>query len=451
MGFVISSMRSSSRRHSAKNSITTMNTPRISTGSHLSRRTFLHGMGVSLSLPFLESMQPVFAGTTEEPARRMIAIETNQGILPRNFFPAKAGRNFDLPRYLKQLKEHQDHLTVLSGVSHPEVDGGHKAEDCFLTAAPHPGRGGFRNTISLDQYAAERIGHLTRFPSLALSVNTQESISYTGAGVQIPGMDRPSRIFQQLFIQGSAKEVEAHIHRLKQGQSILDSVAERARTLQRRVGHADREKLEAYFTGVREMEQRLAKNEEWEYQPKPKVGVKSPKDINDKGALIERTRAIYDLAQLALQTDSTRLISVYIYQNAIKPNIPGVDEATHPLTHHGNRPDKLEQLSLIEEAQFKALSSLLDGLSAHREQGRTLLDQTMVLYGTCMGNANAHTNDNLPVLLAGGRFQHGQHLAFDRDRNYPLPNLFVSMLQSLGIETGHFATATGTLRGLEMI
>ena len=158
-----------------------------------------------------------------------------------------------------------------------------------------------------------------------------------------------------------------------------------------------------------------------------------------------------DLSRLALETDSTRLITLFINQNNTKPNIPGVESGTHPLTHHGNQPEKLEQLRRIEAAQFREVARLLDGLSGFSEQGKSLLDQTCVIYGTCMGNANAHSNDNLPVLIAGGGFRHAGHLALGGAHDYPLPNLFVSVLQRLGIEAERFATSTGTMKGLEPI
>jgi hypothetical protein len=402
-----------------------------------------------MALPLLDAMTPTFA-TEPAPPRRLIAIQTNQGILPQFFFPRGEGAAYEPSAYLEILRDHRSLTTVFSGVSHPEVDGGHVAEKCFLTAAPHPGRGGFRNTISLDQFAAERIGHLTRFPSLTLAVGTQGSISYTGAGVQIPGEDRPSQVYRRLFIQGTAREVEAQVARLQQGRSILDSVGARAADLQKRVGPDDRAKLDQYFTGVRELERRMHTAEDWERRPRPTVTVPAPADITDPGALVERTRAMFALARLAIQTDSSRLVTVFVSQNTARPNIEGVSEGTHPLTHHGQQPEKLAQLRLIESAQFQELATLLRGLREAREGSETLLDRTMVLYGTCLGNANAHTNANLPILLAGGGFRHVRHLAFDARRNYPLPNLFVSMLQRLGIEANRFATGTGTMRGLEM-
>ncbi|MCA9130064.1 MAG: DUF1552 domain-containing protein [Planctomycetales bacterium] len=419
--------------------------------SAISRRRILRGLGVGLALPMLDSMIPACAAAEASVGpQRLIAIETNQGILPKYFFPTGEGRDYKASPYLQILEPFRDRMTVFSGVSHPQVDGGHSAEQCFLTAAPHPGRGGFRNSISVDQYAAERIGHLTRFPSLALAVGTKQSLSYTQSGVQIPGEDSPSNLFRRLFVQGSKQEVEAQVARLRHGRSILDSVGERARQLERRVGPSDREKLGQFFAGVRDLEKRLYKTEQWEQQPKTTVAMEQPRDYDDPGALIERTRVMFDLARIAMETDSTRLISIYIYQNDARPNIAGVDTGTHPLTHHGNQPEKLEQLKRIEEAQFSELARLLGGLRDSQTPDGTLLDQTSVIYGTSLGNGNSHANDNLPVLIAGGGFRHAQHLALGGNQDYPLPNLFVSVLRRLGIESDRFATSTGTMRGLEL-
>src|SRR3954471_15126501 len=260
--------------------------PFISTSAGLSRRSFLRGAGIMLSLPLLDSMAPVFGASraTAEPAtkpRRMLAICNNLGLLPHQFFPKDPGVGYTPSPYLEILKEHRNDFTVFSGVSHPDVDGGHPADNCFLTAAPHPGRGGFRNTISLDQYLAERIGHLTRFPSLNLGVNIQQgarSLAWTSSGVLIPCEEKASDVFKRLFIQGSEEEIEAQERRLELGQSILDAVADQANSLKRNVGARDRDRLDQYFTSVRELEHRMAMSKEWERRPKPKVSVSVPLD-----------------------------------------------------------------------------------------------------------------------------------------------------------------------------
>jgi hypothetical protein len=393
------------------------------------------------------------AGGAKEPPRRMIAIETNMGILPQYFFPEGAGgRDYRPSPYLELLADFRRDFTVFSGVSHPNVTGGHAADKVFLTAAPHPDSGAFKNSVSLDQVAAEQIGTQTRFPSLVLSCcnGGDVSLSYTRSGVMIPGERSPAALYQRMFVQGNAKEVEARVADLRLGRSILDFVDESAKELQKKIGPQDRDRLDQYFTSVRELEQQLVVGEEWEYKPKPKVDVPMPVDMMEPHELVDRTKQMFNLMRLALETDSTRLVTLFIQPLGTLTNIEGVSHETHSMTHHGNRPEVLAELRKVEEAQLKALTHLLGGLRDANEGGSNLLDRTMVLYGTCMGSANAHNNVNLPVLLAGGGFRHGQHLAFDTKRNYPLPNLYLSMLQRMGLEVDRFASSNGTMRGLEM-
>jgi hypothetical protein len=434
----------------------------VSAQRALSRRQFLRNAGVMMSLPWLDSMLPAFArGATAKAAtakpRRMLGVCNNLGLLPDQFFPTTAGRGYALSPYLETLKAHRDDFTVFSGVWHPDVDGGHPADICFLTAAPHPGSGGFRNTISLDQYIAERIGHETRFPSLTLGVNVlqgQRSLSWTGSGVLIPCEEKPSDVFRKLFVQGTPAEVDAQMRRLAQGQSILDAVGSQAKDLKRGVGARDRDRLDQYFTSVRELEQRMEMSKEWERRPKPKVTASVPLDPASPKEYMEKVRLMYDMARLAFQTDSTRSISLLL-DSVNSPTLDLDDDhkltdAYHNLSHHGRSEAKIGQLKVIDQWHMKLLAQLFADLKAVQEDGESLFDRTMVLYGSNLGNANTHVTTNLPVLFAGGGFRHGQHLAFDTGHNYPLPNLFVSMLQRMGIESDKFATSTGTMRGLEM-
>jgi hypothetical protein len=438
--------------------------PYVATRRAISRRRFLRGAGILLSLPWLDAMRPAFAALTESAAttpggkpRRMLGICNNLGVLPDHFFPKETGRDYALSPYLELLKEHRDDFTVFSGVSHPDVDGGHPADNCFLTAAPHPGRGSFRNTISLDQYVGERLGHLTRFPSLTLGVNVQRgqrSLSWTSSGVLIPCEEKPSEVFGRLFLGGTKADMDRQVKRLELGQSILDAVAGQAKDLERSVGARDRERLDQYFTSVRELEQRMAMSREWERKPKPVVHVSPPLDPASPKAYMEKVRLMYDLARLAFETDSTRSISLLLDSvNSPAIDIEGVKitDGYHNLSHHGRSPEKLAQLQAIDEWHMKLLANLFAELKAAREGGDTLLDRTMILYGTNLGNANTHVTTNLPALFAGGGFKHGQHLAFDTERNYPLPNLFVSMLQRLGLDVDKFASSTGSMRGLELV
>jgi hypothetical protein len=343
---------------------------------------------------------------------------------------------------------------VFSGVSYPNVDGGHPAEVCFITAAPHPGSGSFRNTISLDQYMAEHIGMLTRFPSLTLAVNTRsKSLSCTGTGVAIPPEDKAAEVFKQMFVQGSAAEVDATLRNLQAGQSILDTVASQAKRLENEVGAEDRTRLDQYFSSVRDLENRMQVSKGWEYKAKPVVNVQLPPDPTSPAEFMRKTEIMYQLAQLAFETDSTRTIAVFLDSAASPPlDIPGatITEGYHNLSHHSSSPDRLGQLKAIETAHMKALAKLYGTLKAVKEGDDTLLDRTMVLYGSNFGDSNTHVTANLPTIFAGGGFKHGQHLEFDRLRNAPFANLFVTMMHRLAIDVDKFSSSTGTLRGLEM-
>lgn len=424
---------------------------------HPSRRSFLRGTGVALALPLLDALGPrtalTAAAESDDVPRRMVCVCSNMGMMPEYFWPEGAGRDYKPSEYLSLLKDNRSDFTVFSGVSHPDVDGGHHAEISYLTAAPHPAGGGFKNSISLDQYAAERVGLRTRFPYLAINVgNENATLSWTASGVRIPAEQKPSAVFQRLFVQGTAAEVEAQVEKLREGRSVLDAVAGRAKRLEKQLGSYDREKVQQYFESVRELERRLVTAEEWEHHPKPTVRAEQPSDIDDPTELIGRTELMFRMVELALETDSTRIVSFCIDQNSNpKVNLPGVNQGHHSLTHHGRRDDSVGQLKIIESAQMVSFNKFLSSLKQIDEDGQTLLDRTMVLYGSNLGNANSHDNKNMPMILAGGGFRHGQHIAFDKDNNYPLPNLFVSMLQRLGVETDQFASSTGTMRGLESL
>ena len=418
----------------------------------LDRRSFLRAAGVTLALPALETFTPFTrAAANAGPVRRLVACCTTLGIHAENLFPKQAGRDFELTPYLEPMKEFRGDLTVFSGVSHPEVDGGHSSEASFLSAAPHPGASSFRNTISLDQFALEQLPPATRFGSLVLTTSSGGTgISVARSGARLPADGRPSEVFKKLFVNGTAKEVAQQTERLRDGQSIMDTVAGDAKRLSARVTGRDREKLDEYFTTVREVEQRLKLAEEWAKQPKPAVAVPPPTDVQNAADFVARTRLMFDLAHLALQTDSTRLVTLTIMGHNSVPPVPGITQDWHNLSHHGKDPEKLAQLKVIELEQMKLLAGFLAKLKSSKEGGADLLAHTAVLYGSNLGNASSHDTKNMPMLLAGGGFKHGQHLAFDEKQNYPLPNLYVSMLQRLGIEAGRFASSTGTMRGLEL-
>jgi hypothetical protein len=424
----------------------------------LYRRRFLQAAGVSLALPWLDALTPGARGGDSSsgkgplagPPRRMVCICAPLGLHAPYFFPDKPGKDYTLSPYLDLLKDFRDDFTVISGLSHPDVGSSHDSIYSFLTAAPHPEqRAGFKNSISLDQFAADHIGGQTRFPSLALSCEGF-SLSWTRSGAIVPSDAWPSSVFARLFLDGRPDEVQAQARRLRDGQSILDAVRGQAKTMQAAVGSRDREKLDEYFTSVRELEQRLARAEEWSKKPKPKVDAKPPQNIANGADVAGKARLMYDLVHLALQTDSTRLITLLLLGTSLVPPIPRVSLGHHDLSHHGQEPGKIEQLKTVELEVMKTFADLLAKLKQTKEQDATLLDRTTVFFSSNLGNASNHSTKNLPIVLAGGGFKHGAHLAFDPARPPPLSNLYVSMLQQLGIEAEKFGSSTGTLTGLEM-
>jgi hypothetical protein len=414
---------------------------------NLTRRTFLRAAGVSLALPLLE-MHAAGPPATTAP-RRMVCINTPLGLHPATFFPEKGGKDYALSPYLEVVKDFREDFTVISGLSHPDIGPSHDSNYSFLTGAPHPEqRAGFKNTISLDQLAAEYLHGKTRYASLPLSCEGL-GLAWTRSGAPVPTESWPSSVFAKLFIEGRPDEVEAQKRRLRDGRSILDTVREQAKDVRSAVGVRDRDKLDEYFTSVRELEQRLAQSEAWAKKPKPKVAARPPQNVMSSTDLIAKTRVWFDLIHLALQTDSTRLVTLQLLGTSGVPPIPGVSLGHHDLSHHGKDPNKIAQLVKLETEKMKTLRDFLKKLKDTKEGGVTLLDQTMVLFSSNLADASTHGVKNLPVLLAGGGFKHGRHLAFDPKKNPPLCNLYVSMLQRLGLEVNKFGSSTGTLTGLE--
>jgi hypothetical protein len=402
-------------------------------------------------------MVPVFgAAPTESVPRRMLLVSNNLGVLSDPFFPTQAGRDYELSPYLTELADFRNDFTVFSGLSHPDVEGGHSTENCFLTGARGPTRSGFRNTISLDQFAAEKLEEVTRFPTLNLGVNIDKanrSLSWTRDGVLLPAEDSASALFRKMFVQGDKAAVARELHRLDERGSILDTLLDDTRRFTKRLGSNDQSRLEQYLTSVREVEQRLQTAREWELRPKPKTSQTEPADVTDKKLFFQKFELMLSMARLAFESDSTRIITLMVDAFATPSfklhDNQNTTDGYHNLSHHGQAEDKVRQLDDADRQQMSLLRNLLKTLADKQENGERLLDRTMVLFGSNMGNANTHDNTNLPVLLAGGGFQHGQHLAFSRENNKPLSNLFVRMLQRLGVEADDFASSTSTVSGLE--
>jgi hypothetical protein len=387
---------------------------------------------------------------------RMLLISNNLGVLPKPFFPKDTGREYELSPYLSALSDFRGDFTVFSGLSHPGVVGGHSTENCFLTAARGPTKSGFRNQISLDQFAAEKIGQVTRFTTLNLGVNIDKanrSLSWTRDGVLLPAEDSAPALFQKMFMRGSPESVQKQIRKLEERESILDTLLDDARQLSRNLGTNDKARLDQYLTSIREVEERLQTAREWELRAKPEALQPVPEDIQDKKLFFEKFDLMLSMAQLALESDSTRIVTLMVDAFATPVFKLHADQSTtdgyHNLSHHGQAVEKVKQLEDADQQQMSLLNKLLKGLADKPDADGRLLDHTMVLYGSNMGDANTHDNSNLPILLAGGGFKHGQHLAFKRDDNKPLSNLFVSMLQQFDPACEVFGSSTGTLTGLD--
>lgn len=394
-----------------------------------------------MALPMLEA----FGKVADIPPKRALFICNTLGFYSPAFYPKAPGPDYEPSEYLSLLKEHRNDFSVFSGLSHPDQGGEHACEMTWLSAARNPGRDGFRNSISVDQFAAEKLGYVTRFPSLSLSSDGLMSQSYTSNGVMIPAMDRPSEVFAKLFLNGKPGEVAKEKKKLGDGRSILDSLGDQRNRLLGNASPADRERLDAYFEAVRRAEYDLTEADAWFDRPKPKVDAEDPQDILDKTDLIGRIELLFKLVPLILQTDSTRVISIVIQNNHGTPLINGVDAEHHNLSHHGRDPDRIDQLKKIERAILGCFDNLLAQLKSREEAGATLLNHTSTLLGSNLGNAAAHDPRNNPILLAGGGLKHGSFFTHNQKDNTPLSNLFLRMLQETGVETDRFATSSGVV------
>ncbi|WP_390622098.1 DUF1552 domain-containing protein [Roseiconus lacunae] len=414
----------------------------------IDRRTVLRGSGVAVALPWLSAMQSVGASEDTRPARRFVSVSIGLGLLGENLFPEDAGQSYQTSRYLKSLQDVREKFTVVSGTHHPGVSNGHRAEASILTATPIGNSGAAKNTISIDQLMAKHLGQATRFPSLVLSTGGSQSPSYTDTGAMISAESSPATLFARLFIDDSEKEQVRQANRIRQGRSIMDVIGEDAKRLERELGSGDRQRLDAYFTSVRELEKHMAANERWAKLPKPSVDAKRPVPPSQND-VVGCLSMMMNVMKLAIQTDSTRFITLNIPGSNHRLPIEGVDQGHHTLSHHGRDPEKLAQLALIEDELVATYGEFLRSLASFEEPSGNLLDHTSVLMTSNLGNASNHDNRNLPVLIGGGGFKHGQHLAFDTKNNHPLATLFVSILQQTGLPVGDFSSGTTTMSGLE--
>lgn len=422
----------------------------------LSRRTVLRAGGVTLALPWLEAMSH---GANASGPRRMAVVYVPIGKNLGEWIPKSTGRDYALSPTLKELADLRDDFSVLSGLCHPRVWGGHRVEGpSFLTGSDilsgTPGAD-FKNTVSMDQIAAERIGSTTRFRSLELikkggSAGSQSMLAWNREGVPLVGEHNPLTAFKRLFVDETQGEKKRFAELIRRRKSVLDAVRSDFQRLEKKVSHRDREVLDQYATSVREVELRVQRDEDWSEKPKPKIGAKPPRDIPD-GGIKDRgahMRAMFDIMTLAFQTDSTRIITYGVKDSGVPLTEAGVNVAHHGLSHHGKNADKLKQLAKIDRFHVKQFGYFLRKLKETPDVGGgSLLDDSVTLYGSGLGDGSAHSHKNLPLLLAGrggGRLKPGQHLAFDKNPP-PLTNLFVSMLNLMDVPVESFSDSNGNL------
>ncbi len=421
------------------------------------RRTWLRGTGGALmALPYLDAM----AGTAKSPAvpMRMACIALNFGFVPQLFFPEQVGRDYELTDRLKPLKKLRDDFTVFSGLDHGvNAQGGHGGVHAYLSGVLSKNSAGMPEAnISIDQKAAQLVAAQTRYPSLQLASGNDPNnmISWSASGVAIPPVANLETIYNLLFQKVDPKLRDRTQAELAARTSILDLVKTDADYLKRKLGTRDRRKLDRYFDSVRAVEKRLVQSSQWLDKPKPVVDYKLTAGAN-RLDFIDRVPLYYDLLSLALQTDSTRVVTLGLADIGANYGGFNISRGYHQLTHHGKVPEYITELCIIEQFHMEQLARFLAQLKAVEEpNGKTLLDNSMVLFGSGMGNASSHSNKNLPLILAGGGFRHGEHRSYFRDDRRkvasPAGNLFVSMLQRFGVETDSFGTASGTLTGLEV-
>ncbi|MBX3741286.1 MAG: DUF1552 domain-containing protein [Akkermansiaceae bacterium] len=416
------------------------------------RRFILQSLGASLALPGLPSLMANPAANAAlqatkgagAGANRFVAIGNLLGYQVKQFFPTTTGRSYEKTTLLEPLWDNRHQMTVLRGLDHG-VKGGHFAVHSFLSGVLNSeAQNRPDGNVSIDQYLADEVGFATRFPSLTVGseggIHGGCQIAWTKSGVRVPPITGPAQLFEQLFISDPKERQVRRVQENHVQASILDSVLEDANRLSRQVNKEDKDKLDEYFTSVRDVEKRLELRKRWASQPKPKAPFEKPANRNT----VEDLPLLYELIALALQTDSTRIATLEIGGDFLPQNL-GIDKSYHGLSHHGNDPEAIAHLIALEKYQIEHFGKFLTRISKMQDGERSLLDSTTVLFGSGIGDANTHKNSDLPIILAGGGYSHGEFREVPRDgiNKVPLCNLFVDIAQKMGVETDSFGSSTG--------
>ncbi|MFT5106113.1 MAG: hypothetical protein ACI9UA_001736 [Pseudoalteromonas tetraodonis] len=417
----------------------------------ISRRRFvLRSIGATLALPGLPSLlaRPVAVQTVKgagASAKRFVGIGNLLGFQTKQFFPKTAGKAYENTTLLAPLQPNREQMTVYRGLDHG-IKGGHFAVHSFLSgvlnseAQDRPD-----GNVSIDQFIADEVGVETRFPSLTIGseggIHGGCQIAWTKSGVRVPPITGPADLFQRLFVSDSKERQATRVEENELQASILDAVREDAKHLSKQVNSEDRDKLDEYFTSIRDVEKRLQLRERWTEHPKPNAPFDKPSNQNT----VEDLPMLYELMALALQTDSTRVATLEI-GGSFLPQHLGIDKSYHGLSHHGNDEKSIEYLIELEKYQITHFGKFLTRLAKMEDGEQSLLESTAVVFGSGMGNANSHKNTDLPIILAGGGYQHGQFknvIANDK-KTVPLCNLYLDIAQRMGLDTDVFGSSKGT-------
>ncbi|QIF00978.1 DUF1552 domain-containing protein [Roseimicrobium sp. ORNL1] len=415
----------------------------------LNRRQFLRSASALIALPALEALssKAAAATTAAKGAKNFVAIGSYLGWHQPAFFPTTAGKGYEMPTSLKPLEPFRNKFTVFSGLDHRAANG-HTAWPNFLC-------GNTPGAYSLDQQLADQLGGKSRFASIELATGMGEgakSMSFTKQGVGLPPILRPSVLYRQLFASQASRERTEYL--IKSGQSSLDSVLDDAKRLQANLPQRDKEKLDEFFDSFRSVEKKMERQLVALDQPAKDPGYKLPSyDPITPNLQMEAGSIMYDLMTLAMDSGSTRVMSLFLDGLGQVFAIDGevLKAGYHALSHHGNDPEMIRDLLAIERAHMECFAGFLRQLSEKKNpQGKSLLDDTVILLGTGMGDASRHSNANLPTLVAGGGFKHGQHLAIDaKAKDAPLlGDLYITLKQRLGVETNSFSNASRNLNHL---
>ena len=443
----------------------------IITKKHLPRRTFLRGMGVTLALPFLDSMVPAqtLSSKTAASQMRLGYCYIPHGAVMSNWTPAAEGAGFELSRTLMPLAQHRDQVVVLSNLAHklagaqgPGDSGGDhgRSPSVFLNGV-HPKRTegeDVRAGTTVDQIAAQHIGQDTPLPSLELATEDMtgligacdvgfsctytNTISWRTPTTPLPMEINPRVVFDRLFGDGS--NAAERLLRIQRERSILDAVTSQVSKLQRGLGSNDRNRVAEYLDNVREIERRIqlaeAKNSQSVKVPTTPIGV--PDDH------VEHSKMMFDLMALAFQADITRVSSFMMAREVSYRTFPqiGVPDPFHATSHHQDNPDKLEKLTKINTYHVSLIAYFLDKLKAIPDGDGTLLDHSLVLFGSSMSNSNMHNHSPLPVFVAGGacgRMKGGRHIKYPEET--PMANLLATTLVKAGLNEDHIGDSTGVL------